>query len=133
MSEIKTICPYCGTGCGLRLRTEGGRIKEIKGEPGHPVNEGELCLKGYYGYYHVADKERLVSPLRREGQRYVAIPWDTALDEIAGRLKAIKEKHGPDSFMLFSSARATNEENYAAQKFTRTVMGTNNVDHCARL
>jgi len=133
MSETNTICPYCGTGCGMTLRTEGGRITQILGLAGHPVNEGELCLKGYYGYAHVSDRQRLVSPLRREGSRYVKISWDTALDEIAGRLKAIKEKHGPDSFMLFSSARAMNEENFAAQKFTRAVMGTNNVDHCARL
>src|SRR5438445_8000929 len=106
MSETKTICPYCGTGCGMSLRTDNGRITQVIPDPTHPVNEGELCLKGYYGFAHVADRQRVISPLRREGSRYVKISWDTALDEIAGRLKAIKEEHGPDSFMLFSSARA---------------------------
>jgi formate dehydrogenase major subunit len=133
MSDVKTICPYCGTGCGMRVHVQGTRITGIHGLPGSPVNEGELCLKCYFGYFHTSDRHRLVSPLRREGSHFVKISWDTALDEIAGRLKAIKEKHGPDSFMMFSSARSTNEDNYAAQKFTRTAMGTNNVDHCSRL
>jgi formate dehydrogenase major subunit len=133
VNQTKTICPYCGTGCGLTVHSLDGRIKQVTGDPAHPVNQGELCLKGYFGYHHVADRQRLVSPLRREGGRYVPISWDTALDEIAAKLARIKGEHGPDSFMMFTSARATNEENFAAQKFTRAVMGTNNVDHCARL
>jgi formate dehydrogenase major subunit len=133
VDQTRTICAYCGTGCGLIVHSLDGKIKQVTGEPGHPVNQGELCLKGYFGYYHVGDRQRLVSPLRREGERYVPISWDAALGEIAAKLGTIKAEHGPDSFMLFSSARATNEENFAAQKFTRAVMGTNNVDHCARL
>ena len=133
MSETKTICPYCGTGCGLSVRVANGRITQVIPDPSHPVNEGELCLKGYYGFAHVGDRERLVTPLKREGRRFTPISWDAALDEIAERLLRIKSESGPDAFQLFSSARATNEENYIAQKFTRAVIGTNNVDHCARL
>jgi formate dehydrogenase major subunit len=133
VSDIKTICPYCGTGCGLSLRTANGRITQVLPDPSHRVNQEELCLKGYYGFAHVADRERLVTPLKREGQRFTPISWDAALNEIAQRLIGIKSESGPDAFELFSSARERNEENYIAQKFTRTVIGTNNVDHCARL
>lgn len=133
MSIVKTVCPYCGTGCNMFVHTGNGRITEVKPDPAHPVNQGELCLKGYYGFDHVADRRRLTTPLRRDGNAYVPMSWDAALDEVAGKLTAIRRDHGPDAFMLFASARATNEDNYIAQKFARAVMGTNNVDHCARL
>ena len=133
MEKVCTICPYCGTGCGMELSVDNGRITEVKGDKAHPVNLGELCLKGYYGYQHVADNRRLNSPLIRRNGEYVPVSWDEALDYTAKRLAEIKAQHGADSFALFSSARANNEDNYAAQKFTRAVMGTNNIDHCARL
>jgi formate dehydrogenase alpha subunit len=132
MTAVKTVCPYCGTGCGMFVHVSNGHITEVTPDPDHPVNQGELCLKGYYGFKHVADRRRLTTPLRREGNTFVPISWDDALDEVAGKLTAIRRDHGPDAFALFSSARATNEENYIAQKFARAVMGTNNVDHCAR-
>jgi len=115
------------------LSVEGGRIKEIKGNPDHPVNQGELCLKGYYGYEHISDGRRLTSPLIKRDGKFVQVGWDEVLDHLAECLTAIKALHGPDSFALFASARANNEDNYAAQKFTRAVMGTNNIDHCARI
>jgi formate dehydrogenase major subunit len=133
MTKTQTICPYCGTGCGMYVEAEGGVITGVTGDRGHPVNKGGLCVKGMYGFKHVADSRRLVSPLIRKDGELVAVGWDEALDYTAARLSAIKAKYGPDSFALFSSARATNEDNYAAQKFTRAVMGTNNIDHCARL
>jgi formate dehydrogenase alpha subunit len=133
MSTVKTVCPYCGTGCNMFLHTNNGRITEITPDPDHPVNQGELCLKGYYGFKHLNDRRRLTTPLRREGDAYVPVSWDAALDEIATKFAAIRRDHGPDAFALFSSARCTNEENYIAQKFARAVMGTNNIDHCARL
>ena len=133
MEKIKTICPYCGTGCGMILSVENGRIKEAQGDPKHPVNNGELCLKGMYGYEHVSDRRRLTSPMIKRDGEFVRVSWDEVLDHLADRLSAIKAAHGPDSFALFASARANNEDNYAAQKFTRAVMGTNNIDHCARI
>jgi Uncharacterized anaerobic dehydrogenase len=132
MQRIATICPYCGTGCGLVLTVDNNRIISAKGDPTHPVNQGRLCLKGYYGYHHVADERRLAHPLiRKDG--LVPVNWDEALDFAAERLLEVRERYGPDAFALFSSARAMNEDNYAAQKFARAVMRTNNVDHCARL
>lgn len=133
MEKIVTVCPYCATGCNMALTVDKGRIIQIKGDPTHPVNQGELCLKGYYGYKHVSDDRRLTSPLIKRNGEFVQAGWDEALGLVAGRLSDIKARHGPDSFAMFSSARATNEDNYAAQKFTRAVMGTNNIDHCARL
>ncbi len=133
MSDVMTICPYCGTGCSMRLFVEGNQIIEIDADPTHPVSEGELCLKGLYGFKHVADPGRLTTPLMRRGDDFVAVSWDVALDTIAQKLNAIKRESGPDAFALFASARATNEENFISQKFARAVMGTNNVDHCARL
>jgi len=133
MEKVCTVCPYCGTGCGMELSVENGRIIEVKGDNAHPVNQGELCLKGYYGYQHVADNRRLTTPLIKRDGQFVPVGWDEALDYVSKRLTEIKTQHGPDSFALFSSARANNEDNYAAQKFTRAVIGTNNIDHCARL
>ena len=119
----------------LRLfqHVNNGRITEVTPDPDHPVSQGELCLKGYYGFKHVADGRRLTTPLRREGNAFVPISWDAALDEIASTFTAIRRDHGPDAFALFASARCTNEDNYVAQKFARSVMGTNNIDHSARL
>jgi formate dehydrogenase major subunit len=133
VEKVKTICPYCGTGCSMFLSVENGQITEIKGDPSHPVNEGELCVKGYYGYGHVTDDHRLTTPLIKRNGEFEPASWDEALDYLATRMSAIKAQYGPDSFALFASARANNEDNYAAQKFARAVMGTNNVDHCARL
>lgn len=133
MEKIQTVCPYCGTGCGLYLLVENGRITSVEPDKLHPVNEGELCLKGYYGFDHITSKDRLTTPLIKKDGRFAQTTWEEALNYTAARLTELKNNFGSDSFALFSSARATNEENYTAQKFARAVMGTNNVDHCARL
>lgn len=133
MEKVLTVCPYCGTGCGLNLIVEDGRITGVEPDELHPVNEGELCLKGYYGFEHLSSRERLTTPLIKKNGVFTQVTWNEALDYTAARLAQIKNETGPDSFALFSSARATNEENYTAQKFARAVIGTNNVDHCARL
>jgi formate dehydrogenase alpha subunit len=133
MTDVKTVCPYCGTGCSMRLSTKDNQIVEINGDPTHPVNEGDLCLKGLYGFKHVASPARLTTPLIKRDGKFVSVSWDTALDAITERVAAIKKESGPDAFAVFSSARATNEEAYISQKFARAVLGTNSVDHCARL
>jgi formate dehydrogenase major subunit len=117
----------------MTLSVKDGQIVQVKGDPDHPVNQGELCLKGYHGYKHVSDDRRLTSPLIKRNGSFELASWDEALDHVSKRLSDIKLKHGPDAFAMFTSARATNEDNYVAQKFTRAVMGTNNIDHCARL
>lgn len=133
MTTVKTVCPYCGTGCNMYVHTGSAHIAKVMPDLEHPVSQGELCLKGYYGFNHVADRRRLTTPLRRQGNDFIPISWDSALDEVAGKFSAVRRDHGPDAFALFASARCTNEDNYVAQKFARAVMGTNNVDHCARL
>jgi formate dehydrogenase major subunit len=131
--KVLSVCPYCGTGCGLNILVEDNRIVGIEPDSSHPVSEGELCIKGLFGYQHVEDTRRLTSPLIKKNGQFVPASWDEALDLVAGRLSQIKRISGPDAFAMLTSARATNEDNYVAQKFARAVIGTNNVDHCARL
>ena len=97
--------------------------------PESPVNQGKLCVKGRYGYGFVNHPERLTSPLVRRDGKLVPASWDEALDLVASKLAGYRG----DQFAALVSARCTNEENYLLQKFTRAVMGTHNVDHCARL
>ncbi|MBA7595456.1 putative formate dehydrogenase [subsurface metagenome] len=144
--EVKTICPYCGVGCSLYLGIRGNEIVTVRGDKDSPVNHGGLCVKGRFGFDFVKHPDRLTKPMiRNEGRGkdikvdgnfrevFREASWDEALGLVAKRLAQIKEKHGPDSIGVLSSAKFTNEENYLAQKFTRAVLGTNNVDHCARL
>ena len=132
-SRVKTTCPYCGCGCGLVLGTRGGRIVRITGEPAHPSSHGQLCVKGRFGLDFIDAPDRLTTPLIRRNGKLEAATWDEALDLVASKLSEIKSKHGPDAIAGLSSAKCTNEENYIFQKFIRSVIGTNNVDHCARL
>jgi predicted molibdopterin-dependent oxidoreductase YjgC len=99
----------------------------------HPVNEGRLCIKGWNLHEHVISDKRLRGPLLRQDGELKAVDWDEAIGFAADRLQSIVEAHGPDSVGVLASAKITNEENYLAQKFARAVIGTNNVDHCARL
>jgi formate dehydrogenase (hydrogenase) len=139
MKKVITVCPYCGSGCKINLLVEGNKIVGAEGAQG-VTNEGELCLKGYYGWDFLNDTKlltpRLTKPLirRQRGGEFEAVSWDEAIDFAASRLKAIKEQYGPDSIMVTGSSRGTgNESNYVAQKFARAVIGTNNIDCCARV
>ncbi len=128
----KTICSYCGTGCEVNVGTRDGKITTIRPSEG-PSNHGHTCVKGRYAFDYVYAEERITSPMiRREGQ-WVDVSWDEVISYIATRLKAIIAKDGPDSIGVLSSARGTNEENFVAQKFARVVLGTNNIDCCARV
>lgn len=127
------ICPYCGVGCSMYARVRDGRLVGVRaGVPGS-VNGPSLCVKGRYGLDYVGHPDRLSSPLIRQGEELVEAPWDEALERVAEGLKAIVKGYGPDSVGVLASAKATNEENYLIQKFARAVIGTNNIDHCARL
>jgi predicted molibdopterin-dependent oxidoreductase YjgC len=101
--------------------------------PGAAPNDGRLCVKGRFGFDFIASPERLTTPLIRENGSFRQASWEEAAGLVARRLTAIRDAHGPDSIGVLTSARITNEENYIAQKFTRAVVGTNNIDHCARL
>ncbi len=136
VEKVLTTCTYCGTGCTLELNTKNNRVVGVtsnRTEEWSPVNKGALCVKGRFGWDFINSPDRLTTPLIKENGEFREASWDEALDLVAARLSSIKETSGPDSMAVFTSARITNEENYLAQKFARAVLGTNNVDHCARL
>ena len=130
--EIDTVCAYCGTGCNITAHVARDEIVKITSKP-YAWNEGWLCVKGRFGYGYVKSADRLKTPLIKRDGQFQEVSWDEALDYVSARLKEVKENSGPDAIGGLSSARCTNEENYAFQKFMRAVIGTNNVDHCARL
>ncbi|MBI2915070.1 MAG: formate dehydrogenase subunit alpha [Firmicutes bacterium] len=133
---VETTCCYCGVGCRVKLRVRAGRIVGAEGGDS-PVNSGFTCAKGRFGYDFVHHSDRLTTPLVRDGGDRTRglrdASWDEALELVARRLESIRSMHGADALGVFSSAKCTNEENYLVQKFARAVLGTNNVDHCARL
>lgn len=135
------VCPYCASGCKINMTVDTGKntILEATGARGL-TNEGELCLKGYYGWEFLRDTKlltpRLTKPLlrRQKGAPFEAVSWEEAIGFAAEKLKAIKEQYGPDAIFVSGCARGPgNEANYIAQKFARAVIGTNNVDCCARV
>ena len=131
--EVKTTCIYCGVGCGLLLGVRPGRIVSVRGDTEHRVNKGSLCVKGRFGLDFVGSKDRLTTPLIKRNGTFEEATWDEALKTVADKFRAIKAEHGPDALAGLSSAKCTNEENYLFQKLMRAGIGTNNVDHCARL
>lgn len=134
LRKTETVCAYCGVGCELVLYTDkNDKIVMAKGKENSPVNKGRLCVKGRYGFEYVNSNERLTKPLIKENGRFREATWEEAIEYVAKKLKEIKEKYGPDSIGLLGSSRCTNEDNYVLQKFARAVIGTNNVDNCARL
>ncbi len=131
--KIKTICSYCGVGCTLFLNVKEGRIVRVTSDRREGVNHGNTCVKGRFGFDYVHSPERLTDPLIREGENVRRVSWEEAMDKVAGILMGIKTAYGPDAIGVLASAKCTNEENYLLQKLARAALGTNNVDHCARL
>lgn len=161
LDRVKSICGYCGVGCQVEYALRDGEIVYAQSGPDAPVNGEFLCSKGRYGWDFVGHEDRLTQPMLRRDVAYemgftdepwelparsplsvkkpkiedsfVPVDWDTALDFVAEKMAETVRDHGPDSIMGLASARCTNEENYIFQKFMRAGIGTNNVDHCARL
>ncbi len=133
MKFVPSICSYCGTGCGVLFEVLDGELLGTLPMKSHPVNQGALCIKGWNLHEHINSPLRVKQPMVKTSGRLAEVDWDQAIGTAADRLKAIIAAHGPDSVGVLVSAKITNEENYLAQKFTRAVIGTNNVDHCARL
>lgn len=133
LKKVKTTCPYCGVGCGINLMIKDNEIVKVEGDDDSTVNHGYLCVKGRFGTGFVNSDQRLKSPLIRKNGKLMETTWDEALNFIASKLQNTKKKYGPDSIGFLASAKCTNEENYLIQKFARTVIGTNSIDHCARL
>ncbi|MBN2137479.1 MAG: formate dehydrogenase subunit alpha [Sedimentisphaerales bacterium] len=135
LTRTRTTCPYCGVGCqiDLNVNTHTGEIVRVTSPVGVVPNNGNLCVKGKFAMDFVADTRRLTTPLIKRSGKFQQATWEEAIELIAGRLREIKANHGPDSIAGLSSAKCTNEDNYVFQKFIRAAVGTNNVDHCARL
>lgn len=132
-SIVTTTCPYCGVGCTLHLHVKEDTIFKVTSPFDAPANHGNLCVKGRFGYDFVHAKDRLTQPLVRKYGTLAPAAWDDAMGYVAERLLEIREKYGADSIGFLVSAKCTNEENYLLQKVARGLIGTNNVDHCARL
>ncbi len=131
--RVRTICTYCGVGCNLEVLVNGEEILAIQAPEEAAVNQGHSCVKGRYAFGYYNHPDRLRTPLLRKDGELQPVSWDEALGFIATRLDGIRAEHGPDAIAGISSARCTNEENYLMQKFMRVVIGTNNIDGCARV
>ncbi len=128
--EIKTTCSYCAVGCQMYLGVKKGKVTGVRGDPEGSSNQGRLCVKGRYGIAEfINHKDRLTTPLIKHDGKFIEASWDEALNLVADNFK----KYRPEEIGVVSSARSSNEENYVTQKFARVVLGTNNIDHCARL
>lgn len=134
LKKMRTTCPYCGIGCQmwLHVNTAENRVVKVTGDEDGAPNEGMLCVKGRFGFDFPSSEKRLTTPLVKKNGKHVPVSWEEALDYTAMRLKEIREEFGADAVSGISSARDTNENNYASMKFIRAVIGTNNIDHCAR-
>lgn len=134
VKRVKTVCPYCGTGCTFYLKVHDGKItKTIPYKGG--AGQGKLCIKGHSAHEFIHSDKRLTKPMirdRKEGPLREA-SWDEALDLVVKKLKEISNEYGSNALGFLSSAKCTNEANYVMQKLARAVWKTNNVDHCARL
>ena len=131
--RTRTTCGFCGVGCQLDLITKDDKVVMVEPAFGTVPNDGLLCVKGRFAYNFINHKDRLTTPLIRRDGRLQAASWEEAYSLIVSKIKQIKAESGPDAIAGFSSARSTNEDNYMFQKMLRAVIGTNNVDHCARL
>ena len=135
MVEIKyvpTICPYCGTGCGLNFVVKDDKIVGVEPYKRHPVNEGKVCPKGNFGYEFINREDRLTTPLIKENGEFREASCDEALDLVANKLKEVSDDD-PNKVGFYACARSPNENIYITQKLARVACGTQNVDHCARI
>ncbi len=143
---VSTTCPYCGVGCTLELHIKDDFIYKVTSPFNSPVNHGNLCVKGRYGYDFIYHPKRITTPLIRRDKQLAGgrtqafdlsewreVSWDEALDYVADRLVEIYRRDGSDAMSVYCCAKATNEDNYLLQKLYRSLFRTNNIDHCTRL
>jgi predicted molibdopterin-dependent oxidoreductase YjgC len=158
VTKVRTTCSYCGVGCTFDLNVRDGKIVRVTSSEDNPVNGLSLCVKGRYGYDYVHHPDRLTRPLVRAkwlsgvedkveagiwavagsdppavDDAFIETDWDTALDLVATKFTEVKQTDGPDALAVMASAKCTNEDNYLFNKFARQILGTNSIDHCARL
>ncbi len=151
VKRVTTTCSYCGVGCQFDLLVKDNKVIGVSSNPKAPVNGMALCVKGRYGYDYIHHPDRLLKPrvrrylldggskpnrkasIENRKWEWVETDWETALDITAKKLSETKAAHGSGSIGILTSAKCLNEENYLMNKFARQVIGTNNIDHCARL
>ncbi|MBP1948690.1 formate dehydrogenase subunit alpha [Virgibacillus litoralis] len=132
IEKTKTVCTYCGVGCTFDVWTKDRKILKVEPQQESPANGISTCIKGKFGWDYVNSDERLTKPLIRDGESFVEVEWDEALDYVVKRFSEIKKGNGADALGFISSSKATNEESYVMQKLARQVIGTNNIDNCSR-
>lgn len=132
IKRTKTVCTFCGVGCSFDVWTKGRRILKVEPKFESPANGVATCVKGKFGWDYINSSDRLVRPVIRRGNRFEGSNWKEAIQYVANRFKETVEKYGPDSVGIIATCTGTNEEAYLAQKLARQVLGTNNVDNCAR-
>jgi predicted molibdopterin-dependent oxidoreductase YjgC len=133
VKKVKTTCSYCGTGCNFYLNVRDKKVIKVTSAYDAPVNKGNLCIKGRYGYDFIHSEDRIKTPLIKRDGTFHKATWDEALDLVSSKFKELVEKYGPEKVGGFSSSRCTNEENYLLSKWVRCAVGSNNVDNCARV
>jgi predicted molibdopterin-dependent oxidoreductase YjgC len=130
---VYTTCSYCGCGCGMLLEVLDDEVVGTLPVKTNPVSQGSLCIKGWNIHEFIESERRLTKPLIRKDGKLVVASWDDALDAAVQGLKKVIDTYGPDAVGILASAKVTNEENFLLNKFSRAAIGTNNIDHCARL
>lgn len=133
LKKVPTICSYCGVGCTIVLNVKDNRVLKVTSDKDLGLNKGWTCVKGRFGFDYIHSPDRLTDPLIKENGKFRVAAWEEALNKVATGLKKIKSDYGPEAIGVLASAKCTNEENYLLQKLARAALGTNNVDHCARL
>lgn len=136
----KGVCRFCGTGCGLQVGTQDGRVVATKGDPDAPVNRGLNCVKGYFNAKILYGKDRLTKPLLRKKNgkfdktgRFEPVSWEEAFDVMAGELMRVYREKGPAGVSIIGSGQYTIPEAYCASKFIKGGLRSNNIDPNARM
>ncbi len=131
--QVKTVCPYCGVGCGMILHVAEGRVVRVSGDREHPANFGSLCTKGSTVHQTIHTADRLAHAQRRRAGRFERVPLDVALQEVADGLRRIVDRHGPDAVAFYVSGQLSTETQYVANKLAKGFLRTNNIDSNSRL
>lgn len=132
IEKVSTICPYCGTGCAINLHVKDNEVVGASGDKEGPVNKGHVCVKGHFGWDFIHSPDRLTKPLIKKNGQFEEASWEEAISLVADKFKSTVDKDGGGALAGLASARCTSEDNYLFQKLLR-VLGTNSIDHCARL
>ncbi|CAB3776211.1 bifunctional nitrate reductase/sulfite reductase flavoprotein subunit alpha [Paraburkholderia fynbosensis] len=134
-TSVKTVCPYCGVGCGMVLHVEGGQVVKISGDKEHPSNFGRLCTKGQSAHVALRKSGRLESAFVRHARDEdpVPLPMAQAISTTAARLRGLLDEHGPDALSFYVSGQMSIEAQYLVNKLAKGFVGTNNIESNSRL